>query len=156
AYVANRAHHADIGGMEPGSMPVGTDIFQEGVRLPPVRLVAGGRPVDDVLALFLANTRVPAERRGDLDAQCAALRGGAARLGEPAARVGGIAPPARDCRAPQAHAEAMRRAWLRRLPAGTYRATDHLDDDGLGAQRIPIRVAITLGGGRVRVDFAGS
>src|SRR6185436_1618912 len=56
AVVADRAHHADIGGMEPGSMPVGTDIFQEGVRLPPIKLVAGGRVVDDVLALFLANT----------------------------------------------------------------------------------------------------
>jgi N-methylhydantoinase B len=69
AYVANRAHHADIGGMDPGSMPVGTDIFQEGVRIPPVRLVAGGRLVADVLALLLANTRVPGERIGDLMAQ---------------------------------------------------------------------------------------
>src|SRR5262245_7862848 len=66
AYVANRAHHADIGGMSPGSMPLATEIFQEGLRLPPVRLVAGGRVVRDVLALFLANARVPVEREGDL------------------------------------------------------------------------------------------
>ena len=69
AYVANRAHHADIGGTAPGSMPLSTDIFQEGLRLPPVRLVTGGRLAADVVALFLANTRVPAEREGDLMAQ---------------------------------------------------------------------------------------
>src|SRR5262245_38370515 len=69
AYVANRAHHADIGGMSPGSMPLASDIFQEGLRLPPVKLVARGRLVDDVVAVFLANTRVPAERAGELQAQ---------------------------------------------------------------------------------------
>ena len=156
AFVADRAHHADIGGMEPGSMPVGTDIFQEGVRLPPIKLVAGGRVVDDVLALFLANTRVPHERRGDLDAQCAALRVGATRLAELAERVGGTARLARDFRALQDHAERLMRAMLRRLPAGTYRATDVLDDDGHGARNLPIRVAITLRGGRARVDFTGT
>jgi N-methylhydantoinase B len=155
AYVANRAHHADIGGMEPGSMPVATDIFQEGVRVPPIRLVAGGRVVDDVLALFLANMRVPDERRGDLDAQWAALRAGASRLVALARRVGPTR-LARDFRALQAHAEAMMRATLRTLPAGTYRAVDWLDDDGLGATRIPLRVAVTLGRGRARVDFSGS
>ncbi len=156
AYVADRAHHADIGGMEPGSMPVGTDIFQEGVRIPPIRLVARDRPVDDVLALFLANTRVPYERRGDLDAQCAALRVGATRLRELARRVGGGHRLARDFRSLQDHAERLMRAMLRGLPAGTYRATDLLDDDGHGARRLPIRVAVTIRGGRVRVDFSGT
>src|SRR5204863_28805 len=79
AYVANRAHHADIGGMAPGSMPLATEIYQEGLRLPPVRLIAAGRPQPDVLAIFLANTRVRAEREGDLMAQWAALRVGADR-----------------------------------------------------------------------------
>lgn len=156
AFVADRAHHADIGGMAPGSMPVGTDIFQEGVRLPPIKLVSGGRFVDDVLALFLANTRVPHERRGDLDAQCAALRVGATRLGELASRVGGTARLARDFRALQDHAERLMRALLRRLPAGTYRAMDVMDDDGHGARNLPIRVAVTLRGGRARIDFTGT
>jgi len=156
AYVANRAHHADIGGMEPGSMPIGTDVFQEGLRLPPVRLVAAGHPVRDVLALIFANTRVPAERQGDLDAQCAALRVGAARLSELARRLGGPRRLARDFTALQAHADAAMRGLLRSMPRGTYRAMDLLDGDGLESRRIPIRVAITLAGDRVLVDFSGS
>jgi N-methylhydantoinase B len=156
AYVANRAHHADIGGMEPGSMPIGTDIYQEGVRIPPIRLVRGGEPVRDVLGLFLANTRVPDEREGDLQAQWAALRVGARRLCEVARRPGGVAALARDMRALQDYAASTMRAALRRLPAGTYRATDVLDGDGLGACRIRLAVAVTIGRGRVRVDFTGS
>jgi N-methylhydantoinase B len=156
AYVANRAHHADIGGMEPGSMPLATDVYQEGLRLPPIRLVARGRVVDDVLALFLANTRVPAERRGDLDAQWAALRVGAQRLVELADRLGGSTRLARDFHALQDHAERTMRAVLRGLRPGTYRACDWLDDDGLGTTRIALRVAVRVGGGRVRVDFTGT
>src|SRR5579871_7059779 len=80
AFAANRAHHADIGGMAPGSMALATEIYQEGFRLPPVKLVAGGAPVRDVFELFLANTRVREEREGDLRAQIAALNVGAERL----------------------------------------------------------------------------
>ena len=87
-FVANRAHHADIGGMTPGSMPLAREIYQEGFRMPPVRLVRRGALVADVLALFLANTRVPDERRGDLDAQRGALAVGAERLLELAAELG--------------------------------------------------------------------
>jgi N-methylhydantoinase B len=155
AYVANRAHHADIGGMSPGSMPLATEIFQEGFRLPPVRLVTGGRIVEDVLALFLANTRVRDEREGDLMAQWAALRIGATRLRE-LAHGRGATRLARDMRAVQDYSAALMRATLRRLPAGTYRARDVLDDDGVGARRLPIAVAITIAGGRARIDFAGS
>jgi N-methylhydantoinase B len=155
AYVANRAHHADIGGMSPGSMPLATEIFQEGLRLPPVRLVAGGRPVQDVLALFLANTRVPVEREGDLMAQWAALRVGAERLCG-LASAQGVARIAREMRALQAYSAALMQATLAALPAGTYRAADVLDDDGLGETRLRIAVAITIGRGRARVDFTGS
>jgi N-methylhydantoinase B len=155
AYVANRAHHADIGGMTPGSMPLATEIFQEGLRLPPIRVVAEGRPVDDVLALFLANTRVPAERQGDLMAQWAALRVGATRLRELAARQG-AGPLARDMVALQRYSATLMRATLARLRPGTYRARDMLDDDGVGAERLPIVAAVSLGRGRARVDFSGS
>jgi N-methylhydantoinase B len=155
AYVANRAHHADIGGMSPGSMPLATEIFQEGFRLPPVRLVAGGRVVGDVLALFLANTRVAPEREGDLMAQWAALRIGAERLRALAA-THGPGRVARDMAALQRYSEALMRAALRELPPGTYRARDVLDDDGVGTERLTIAATVTIARGRGRVDFAGT
>ena len=121
AYVANRAHHADIGGMSPGSMPLASDIFQEGLRLPPVKLVANGRLAGDVLAIFLANTRVPDERAGDLEAQWAALRVGGERLRALAARRGGVAVLAREMAALQrysarAHARDAACPAARHLP----------------------------------------
>ena len=156
AYVANRAHHADIGGMAPGSMPLATEVFQEGFRLPPVRLVVGGRMNHDVLALFLANTRVSSEREGDLMAQWAALRVGAERLGELVGRVGGPSALARQMASLQDYSAALMAASLRTLPPGTYRAHDVLDDDGLGTENVRIAVAITIRGGRARIDFRGT
>jgi N-methylhydantoinase B len=154
-YVANRAHHADIGGMSPGSMPLATEIYQEGFRLPPVRLVREGVLDDDVLGLFLANTRVAAERRGDLLAQVAAVRVGATRLCEWIGRDG--APRvATAMRALQDYAERLMRAALRTLPAGSYRAEDWLDDDGLGTRKIRIAVRVQLARGRAAVDFTGT
>lgn len=155
-WVANRAHHADVGGMSPGSMPLSSDVHQEGVRIPPVKLVAGGHVVDDVLALFLANTRVPDERQGDLEAQWAALRVGADRLRGLAELPGGPGRLAREMTALQDYSEALMRATLRGLPAGTWRAADALDDDGFGTERLRIAVAITVAQGRARIDFAGS
>ena len=155
AYVANRAHHADMGGMSPGSMPLATEIFQEGFRLPPVRLIAGGRPVRDVMTLFLANTRVPAEREGDLMAQWAALRVGAERLCALASSEG-MARLAVQMTGLQRYSARLMRATLARLPAGTYRAADVLDDDGVGTTRLRLAVAITLARGRAHVDFAGT
>ncbi|HKA28217.1 MAG TPA: hydantoinase B/oxoprolinase family protein [Candidatus Binatia bacterium] len=156
AYVANRAHHADIGGMSPGSMPLASDIFQEGLRLPPVKLVARGRLVDDVVALFLANTRVPAEREGDLRAQWAALRVGTDRLRGLASTRGGAARLAHEMAALQDYSATLMRATLRALPRGTYRAHDVLDDDGLGAQRLRIAVSLRLAGDRATIDFTGT
>lgn len=155
AYVANRAHHADIGGMTPGSMPLATEIYQEGLRLPPVHLVRRGRLADDVLSLFLANTRVPEERRGDLLAQVAALRVGSARVIHLMEREG----PERVAaalKALQTYSERLMRASLRRLRAGTYRAVDHLDDDGEECRSLPIAVSVTLEGGGALVDFTGT
>jgi N-methylhydantoinase B len=154
-FVANRAHHADIGGMSPGSMPLASEIYQEGLRLPPVCLVRGGAMVADVVELFLANTRVPEERRGDLLAQIAALHVGAARVRELVADDG-RARVGNAMRALQDYSERLMRATLRELPTGTYRAVDYMDDDGLGNERLRIAVAARIGGGRVQVDFAGS
>jgi len=154
-YVANRAHHADIGGASPGSMPLATDVYQEGLRLPPVHLMRRGAPVTEVWDLFLANTRVPDERRGDLLAQLAALRLGAARVCELVGRAGPTATRSAMA-AIQDYAARLMAAMLRDLPAGVYRATDWLDDDGMGATRIPLRVTVRIGGGRATVDFAGT
>jgi N-methylhydantoinase B len=154
-FVANRAHHADIGGMTPGSMPLAREIYQEGFRLPPVRLVRHGVLVDDVVALFLANTRVPDERRGDLDAQRGALAVGAERLIALAGEMGAAA-LAHGMAELQRYSERLMAATLRSLPEGTYRATDVLDDDGLDDATVPIRVAIRLAKGRAHVDFTGS
>jgi N-methylhydantoinase B len=154
-FVANRAHHADIGGMTPGSMPLASEIYQEGFRVPPVRLVRDGVIDEDILALFLANTRVGDERRGDLLAQIAALHVGAARLRELVA-ADGAQRVQQAMGALQDYSERLTRAALAELPRGTYRAVDHMDDDGLGAERVRLAVAVRIGGGRARVDFAGS
>ena len=87
-YVASRAHHADVGGMYPGSMGPCREIYQEGLRIPPVKIMRGGKIVPDVLALLLNNVRTPEEREGDLGAQIAACQTGAQRLREICARYG--------------------------------------------------------------------
>jgi len=87
-FVASRAHHADVGGITPGSMPVGREIFQEGLIIPPVKLVRSGEMDQDILELILVNVRTPQERRGDLSAQIAANRRGAERLLEMVMRYG--------------------------------------------------------------------
>ena len=154
-YVANRAHHADVGGIAPGSMSITTEIFQDGVVIPPVKLVRGGRLDGDVLALILANVRTPEEREGDISAQIAANRVGERRLLEIAFRYG-LAETLRYTRELQAYSERMTRAAIRSLPDGAYRFEDFMDDDGTGSDPVPIRVEVTIRGDRMRVDFTGS
>jgi N-methylhydantoinase B len=155
-FVASRAHHADIGGGAPGSMPLAREIYEEGLRIPPVFLERGGRIEQGVLALLLANVRTPGERRADLAAQQGAQATGARRLAEYARRASGPAELVRAARALMDHAERVVRAELAGLPRGRWRFADALDDDGLGSGPVPIVVALTLGGGKVRLDFTGS
>ncbi len=155
AYVANRAHHSDIGGSSPGSMPLATEIYQEGFRIPPVRLCVGGRISPDVLTLFLANTRVADERRGDVQAQLAALRIGERRIRELIAAHGRPLVIA-SMKALQRYSARLMAATLAQLKPGTYAAEDWLDDDGAGTRRIAIRVRIRVQRGKVVVDFTGS
>lgn len=155
AYVANRAHHADVGGMSPGSMPLATEIFQEGVRIPPIRICAAGALADDVLSLLLANVRGAAERRGDLLAQIASLQLGARRLAEMFEAQGRRGVHARMA-ALQDYAERLTRAVLASIPAGVYRAEDFLDDDGCGSSRIRLRCSVSVAPRRLVVDFTGS
>ncbi len=155
AFVANRAHHADIGGMAPGSMALATEIYQEGFRLPPVKLIAGGEPVRDIFELFFANTRVREEREGDLRAQLAALATGSRRIGELAAGAG-RAMVAAAMEELKDYSQRLMGAVLRGIKPGVYRGRDFLDDDGFSSAPIPIQVAIAIRGGLATVDFTGS
>ncbi len=154
-YVANRAHHADIGGATPGSMGMATDVYGEGLRIPPVHMVRGGRVVDDVMRLLMANVRVESERRADFEAQAGSLRTGASRLAEIVARAGEAEAAEYAAHLIEYSARRMRAA-IREIPDGVYEAEDFLDDDGAGTSDIKLRVAVTIRGERARVDFTGS
>ena len=154
-YVANRAHHADVGGMSPGSMPLATEIYQEGLRIPPILLRRRGRIDRPVLDLLLANVRTPEEREGDLLAQCMAIRRGEQRLEEMLTRYG-LPRLHRNAAALQNYSERMMRAAIARLRPGRYRFEDFLDGDGLGDSELRIAVAITFDGAKADVDFTGS
>jgi N-methylhydantoinase B len=145
-YVASRAHHADVGGTYPGSMGLCTEIYQEGLRIPPVKLMradgAGKSEMNrDVLALLLNNVRTPEEREGDLGAQIAACHTGAERLREVCARYG-VERARRAALELQDYSEEMMRAFLRSVPAGEYRAEDFLDGDGIDDK--PIRISVSI------------
>jgi N-methylhydantoinase B len=154
-YAVSRAHHADVGGSAPGSMPAGArDIQQEGLRIPPVRYVAGGERSEDVEALVLANVRNPAERRADLRAQRGANERGATRVGELLAAHGDRLLAAFD--AVIAYSRERVATELREIPDGTYHAQDVLEGDGITDDEIPVEVAVTVDGGTLTVDFAGT
>ncbi len=154
-YVANRAHHADVGGMSPGSMPLAREIYQEGIRIPPVLLARGGRIDRAILDLILANVRTPVEREGDLLAQIMAIKRGEQRLLELTAKYG-LAKLNRNMTALKNYSERMLRAAIRRLPPGTYSAEDVLDDDGITARSVKIAARITIDGDGASIDFSGS
>ncbi|HEX4278032.1 MAG TPA: hydantoinase B/oxoprolinase family protein [Bryobacteraceae bacterium] len=154
-YVASRAHHADVGGMSPGSMPLAREIYQEGIRIPPVLLMKDGKVQRDVMQIVLANVRTPEERQGDLLAQVMSNRRGEGRLLEIVARYG-LARVHRNARDLQDYSERVTRAMLRRIPEGEYCFRDFLDNDGVTDIPVPIAVALRIGGGKVEVDFTGS
>ncbi len=159
-YVASRAHHADVGGTYAGSMGICREIYQEGIRIPPVKLVQSGKMQPDILRLLLNNVRTPEEREGDLNAQLAACHTGAARLLEIVERYG-----AQTVRQMMNHlqdySEKIMRAFLSDVPKGRYSAEDFLDNDGAGSGPVRIAVSITFqkvatGKPLVTVDFTGS
>ncbi len=154
-YAVSRAHHADVGGMAPGSMPAGArDVYQEGLRIPPVRLVADGQVQSQVESLILSNVRAPAERRADLRAQRAANERGEVRIGELLQEHGRRLLQAFE--AVQQYSLDRVRDELLALPDGTYEATDVLEGDGVTDSDVPIAVTMTVDGGTLSVDFAGT
>src|SRR5215472_1859069 len=142
-YVANRAHHADVGGMSPGSMPLAREIYQEGIRIPPILLIRSGEFDRDLLRLLLANVRTPEEREGDLLAQCMAIRRGEQRLLELVAKYG-LAKIQHNMTALQNYSERMMRAAIAKLADGEYRFEDQLDSDGVSAAQVRIAVTISI------------
>ncbi len=154
-FIANRAHHSDVGGMTPGSMPLATEIFQEGMIIPPLKLVKRGVQDGDVLRLLLANVRTPEERKGDLLAQMAACEKGRTRMAEAVDKYG-LAKIVRYTRLIQDYTAAFLEDTLRAIPDGTYRFADVLDDDGISGDPIRIQAAVTIKGARAIVDFRGS
>ena len=154
-FVASRAHHADVGGMTPGSMPIAREIYQEGLIIPPIRLMTAGEINQAAWDLLLANVRTPTERAGDLRAQIGANQRGALRLAELAAEHG-PAEVQRYINALLEYTERMTRRLLADLPDGEYHFRDMLDNDGVSDQPVPIVVTIRIEGDRARVDFSGS
>jgi N-methylhydantoinase B len=154
-YVANRAHHADIGGATPGSMGNASDIYQEGLRIPPIHLRRAGSVQREILHLLLANMRVREEREGDLAAQLGALSVGQQRLLEIVERYGFAEADAYADHLVHYAARMMRRA-LAAIPDGIYKAEDFLDDDGESGHPVRLAVKISKRGETARVDFTGT
>ncbi|MBN2147335.1 MAG: hydantoinase B/oxoprolinase family protein [Anaerolineales bacterium] len=154
-FVASRAHHADVGGITPGSMPVAREIYQEGLIIPPILLAHRGQVDQSVLDLILANVRTPQERSGDLWAQIAANQRGAQRLQETVAHYG-LEEVHQYMQALLAYTERMTRRLLEMLPDGAYSFEDQMDDDGVTETPVPLRVTLTIHGDEATVDFTGT
>jgi N-methylhydantoinase B len=155
-FMCNIAHHADVGGMVPGSMAGGmSEIYQEGLRLPVMKLFRKGKLQQDLLNVILLNVRVPRERRGDYFAQVAACRLGERRLREIFATYGTRTMLAAFDEIVERTGKRMQAA-VATIPEGTYSFSDVMDDDGMGTREIPICVRIDVKGGHIRFDFSGT
>ena len=155
-YAVTRAHHADVGGGTPGSMPAGaTKIHQEGLRIPGIRIVADGERDEELLEFVLANVRNPAERRADLRAQLAANERGGDRIADLLDEYG--SDRLHDgFDAVLDYSRERVRAEIAKIPDGTYEAEDVLEGDGVREEEIPIVATVTVDGSEVTVDFAGT
>jgi len=155
-YAVTRAHHSDVGGMSPGSMPSGSkEIFQEGLIIPPVRLMRNGEYVEEILDLILANVRTPDLRRGDLRAQIAANRLAETRLVEIVERRGQDTVLAAFDEV-IAYTERRTREAIRELPDGEHSAEDVLEGDGTTDDDIPIKASVEIRDDAISIDFSGT
>jgi N-methylhydantoinase B len=154
-YIASRAHHADVGGMSPGSLPLSTELYQEGIIIPPVKLRLSGWTNDGVLALITANSRNPEERVGDLEAQLAAHRVGERRLLDIMVEHG-IEVAHEHAQALMDYSLRMTESVIASIPDGVYHYEDALEGDGQTEAVIPICATVTVKGKALTVDFEGS
>ena len=151
----NRAHHSDIGGMSPGSMPISTELYQEGVIIPATKLVVEGKTNDALLELLLANVRTPEERAGDIRAQIAANLKGVGRITELISRYSADHLTA-AMKGLIEYSERTTRQLIDSLPNGIYSFSDVMDDDGITSDKVEIQVSVTINGDTVLVDFSGT
>ncbi len=156
AFAANRAHHSDIGGGTPGSMSsLSTDVYQEGLRIPPVKLTQRGKLNSPILEMILSNVRTPRERLGDIRAQQAANQLGIRRFAELARKFG-----TRNLLSGMHHLRNYSRQLMLRelakLPKGVSHAVDYLDNDGVDNAPVPIRLKLSMGDAKIEFDFHGS
>jgi N-methylhydantoinase B len=154
-YLVNRAHHADVGGVTPGSMPLARDLGEEGVVIPPTYLCRGGEIDEDFLASLVSRMRVPDERRGDLQAQLAALHRGQERLPALVNRYG-LDKLLDMSRALLDYSEKAMRDLIATIPDGDYSFVDYLDDDGYGRRDLAIRLGLAISGNNAMLDFRQS
>lgn len=153
AVVANLAHHVDVGGMTPGSMAThATEIFQEGIRVPPVKLFSGGHLRDELLAVLLTNIRTQDKTRGDIMAQVAANRLGERRVHE-LLEEWGSERFAVSADALVAYAARRTRSAIEQLPDGVGTFTDYLEHDGNRETPLPITATVRVSGDQLSVDF---
>lgn len=154
-FVANRGHHADVGGMTPGSLPLSNELYQEGIIIPPLKLVESGVTNDALLEIICRNTRTPDERIGDFNAQIAAIHTGQIRLNDLSIRYG----------TPSLHSHMsalldyshkLTLAALSSLPNGQFAFEDYIEDDGLGNEHLKIACTVTLSDGKATFDFSGT
>ena len=155
AYLASRAHHADVGGASPGSLPLARELVQEGLRIPPMLLRRRNEINDTLLELLLRNVRTPEERLGDLEAQLASHAVGGARLQE-IAQEQGTTRLTRAMTDLLNYGERLMRNLLQKIPDGVYRHADQLDDDGFGNGPFPIVITLTIEGDEAIIDFTGT
>ena len=154
-FVSNRGHHADVGGMTPGSLPLSTELYQEGLVLPPIKLARAGRLNQEVIQLICRNSRTPEERKGDLAAQIASIRVGEKRLQEVAESYG-VEETLEHMAALLDYSERVTRRAIEGIPDGSYHVLDYMDDDGLTEEPVPIEVTITVAGDGMKIDFTGT
>lgn len=154
-FVATRAHHSDIGGSTPGSMPLASSIYEEGIVIPPSKLYDKGRLSHSLFKKIIHSSRDPEEREGDFRAQVGALRLGIKRIKEVAEKYGLKTVKEAGCELLN-YSERIMRSVIRNIPDGAHEFRDHLDNDGIGTKNIKIETTIKIRGEEAVVDFSGS
>ena len=154
-YVANRAHHSDVGGMSPGSMCNATEIYQEGIRIPPVKIVQGNIINREIMSIITSNVRTPKEREWDIIAQISANTIGKQRLKELCEKYG-KSEVVKYSFELQGYSARIMKSVIKKIPDGEYSFSDYLDDDGTVEKSVRIKVRVIIKGNSVSVDFSGS